>query len=37
MAVIQGQPDSLRDPDCIQSTDYLYTKGDVLVNLDSSG
>ena len=23
--------------DCIQSTDYLYTKRDLLVNLDSSG
>jgi hypothetical protein len=33
LAIIQGQPDSLSGTtDCIQSTDYLYTKRDLLLN-----
>jgi hypothetical protein len=35
-AIIQGQTDLSETTDCVQSTDYLYTKRDLPVKLDSS-
>jgi hypothetical protein len=36
LAIIQGNPILSETTDCIQSTDYLHTKPDLLANLDSS-